>query len=223
MGKISEKELNTVLSIVKSVYLSESKNSGNLLQNLAAGSFSAPDGDIEVPNLSFAQKEIDKMPKTFKKEFRADGCAARVRKRLCGKNCYTYTIRYRKNGYNIEVTNKDLETAKQLFIEKLKTAEKVVKKGVVPTTMNAFSMYYFEKFRIKKVKQNTYISDLGRYKKYILPYFQEKEIRKITSEECQDLIEQIDNEGKGKTADEIYSLLSIMIEPSSAILYASIV
>ena len=45
MGKISEKELNTVLSIVKSVYLSESKNSGNLLQNLAAGSFSAPDGD----------------------------------------------------------------------------------------------------------------------------------------------------------------------------------
>ena len=119
MGKISEKELNTVLSIVKSVYLSESKNSGNLLQNLAAGSFFVPDGDIEVPNLSFTRKEIDKMPKTFKKEFRADGCSARVRKRLCGKNCYTYTIRYRKNGYNIEVTNKDLETAKQLFIEKI--------------------------------------------------------------------------------------------------------
>ena len=87
-----------------------------------------------------------------------------------------------------------------------------MKKGIVPTTMNAFSMYYFEKFRIKKVKQNTYISDLGRYKKYILPYFQEKEIRKITSEECQDLIEQIENEGKGKTADEIYSLLSIVFK-----------
>ncbi len=212
MGKISEKELNTVLSIVKSVYLSESKNSGNLLQNLAAGSFSAPDGDNEVPNLSFTRKEIDKMPAAFRKEFRTEGCTAHIRRRSCGKNCYTYTIRYRRNGYNIEVTDKNLETVKAKFIEKLKTAEKVVKKGIVPTTMNAFSMYYFEKFRIRKVKQNTYISDLGRYKKYILPYFQEKEIRKITSEECQDLIEQIENEGKGKTADEIYSLLSIVFK-----------
>lgn len=129
------------------------------------------------------------MPKTFKKEFRVDGSAARVRKRLCGKNCYTYTIRYRKNGYNVEVTNKNLETAKTLFIEKLKTAEKVVKKGNIPITFNAFSLYYFEKFRIKKVAKSTYVSDIGRYNKYILPYFNEKEIKKITAEECQDLLE----------------------------------
>ena len=29
----------------------------------------------------FTEKEIQQMPKTFKKEFRADGCSARIRKR----------------------------------------------------------------------------------------------------------------------------------------------
>ena len=59
------------------------------------------------------------MPKAFKKEFRTNGCTAHIRKRQCGKNSYTYDIRYRKNGYAIAVTNKSLETAKMLFIEKL--------------------------------------------------------------------------------------------------------
>ena len=36
--------------------------------------------------LSFTQKEIDKMPKTFKKEFRTDGCTAHIYKRHVGKN-----------------------------------------------------------------------------------------------------------------------------------------
>ena len=78
-------------------------------------------------NLIFSQKEINQMPKTFKKEFRTDGCTAHVRKRKCGKNSYTYDIRYNRNGYSICVTNKNLETAKQLFIEKLKTAKPPVK------------------------------------------------------------------------------------------------
>ena len=35
--------------------------------------------------LKFTTKEIDQMPKTFKKEFRAEGCTARIRKRQTGK------------------------------------------------------------------------------------------------------------------------------------------
>ena len=65
--------------------------------------------------LYFTQKEINQMPKTFKKEFRTDGCTAHVRKRKCSKNGYTYDIRYNRNGYSICVTNKSLETAKLLF------------------------------------------------------------------------------------------------------------
>ena len=79
------------------------------------------------------------MPKTFKKEFRTDGCTARVYRRKIGKESYTYDIKYRRNSYNVTVTDKNLDVAKKKFIEKLKTAEKVTKPNsktgsVVPTT-----------------------------------------------------------------------------------------
>lgn len=82
----------------------------------------------------------------------------------------------------------------------------------VPTTFNAFAMYFFENFRKKKVAKDTFRSDLNRYKNYLLKEFKEKPLKKITPKECQDLIEQIIDSKKGKTADEIYSLLSIIFK-----------
>ena len=163
--------------------------------------------------LIFTQKEINLMPKTFKKEFRTDGCTAHVRKRKCGKNSYTYDIRYNRNGYSICVTNKNLETAKQLFIEKLKTAKPVNRSAThISTDLHTFTTYYFEKFRLPKVSKLTYNADWNRYKKYIQPIFGEKQFNKITPEHCQKLIDSINAEGKGKTAEEIYSLLSIIFK-----------
>ena len=156
------------------------------------------------------------MPKTFKKEFRADGCTAHVRKRKCGKNSYTYDIRYQKNGYAICVTNKCLETAKQLFIEKLKTATPVVKKVNTLSNLHTFTVYYFEKFRLPKVSTLTYNADWRRYKNYIQPIFGDKHFNDITPEHCQNLIDGIKAQGKGKTAEEIYSLLSIIFKGAIA-------
>ena len=168
-------------------------------------------------NLSFTEKEIEKMPKTFRKEFRTDGCTARVYKRRVSKNAFTYDIMYRRNGYRVIVTDTNLENAKKRFIEKLKTAEKIEKRTTsAPTTFNAFAMYHFENFRKKKVKEKTYQNDILRYKKYLLPYFEEKPLSKITSLECQNLIEEIDSQGKGKTAEEIYSLMSIIFKAAIA-------
>ena len=157
------------------------------------------------------------MPKTFKKEFRTDGCTARVYRRKIGKESYTYDIKYRRNSYNVTVTDKNLDVAKKKFIEKLKTAEKVTKPNsktgsVVPTTFNTFSMYFFEKFRIKKISKQTYQSDLNRYKKYLLPYFKERPLKLITAEQCQNILDDITAKGKGKTADEIFSLMSIIFK-----------
>lgn len=70
--------------------------------------------------IKFTKKEIDNMSKTFKKEFIAHGMVARIIKRPSGKNGFYYEIRYRRNGYNITVSNKDLKIAKALFIEKTK-------------------------------------------------------------------------------------------------------
>lgn len=156
------------------------------------------------------------MPKTFRKEFRADGCTAHVRKRKCGKN-HTYEIRYRKNGYNITVTNKNLEIAKQLFIQKLKVAKRVTRKSTpISESLHTFAMYYFEKFRLPKVATRTYEADMHRYKKYIQPAFGDKQLQSITPEHCQTLIDSILAEGKGKTAEEIHSLLSIIFKGAIA-------
>ena len=166
--------------------------------------------------LQFTQKEINQMPKTFKKEFRTNGCTAHVRRRKTSKNCYLYDIRYRRNGYNILVTNKDLETAKRLFIEKLKTAKPIVKKVDSLSNLHTFTVYYFEKFRLPKVSKLTYDADWHRYKNYIQPAFGEKQFNDITPEHCQTLIDNILAEGKGKTAEEIYSLLSIIFKGAIA-------
>ena len=108
----------------------------------------APDRQsCTLPKLNFTSSEINAMPKTFRTEFRAEGCTAHVRKRKCGKNSYTYDIRYRRNGYAIYVTNKNLETAKKLFLERLKTAQSLKDGPVVPKTFHSFSVFYFENVR----------------------------------------------------------------------------
>ena len=167
--------------------------------------------------IMFSQKEINLMPKTFKKEFRTNGCTAHVRKRKCGKNSYTYDIRYNKNGYSICATNKNLETAKQLFIEKLKTAKPTAKQSSpLSGNLHTFTIYYFEKFRLPKVATRTYEADMHRYKKYIQPAFGDRQLQSITPEHCQNLIDTILAEGKGKTAEEIHSLLSIIFKGAIA-------
>lgn len=166
--------------------------------------------------LKFTDKEINLMPKTFKKEFRADGCTAHVRKRKVGKKAFSYEIRYRRNGYNITITNKNLDTAKRLFIEKLKTATPTVKKVNSLSNLHTFTVYFFEKFRLPKVSTLTYNTDWHRYKNYIQPAFGDKHFNEITPEHCQNLINDITSQGKGKTAEEIYSILSIIFKGAIA-------
>ena len=81
-----------------------------------------------------------------------------------------------------------------------------------PETFNAFAMYYFENFRKKKVAEYTFKQDILRYKKYLLPYFGEKPIKKISPLDCQKLIDGISEQGKGKTADEIFGILSVILK-----------
>ena len=57
---------------------------------------------------------------------------------------------------------------------------------------------------------------MHRYKKYIQPAFGDKQLQSITPEHCQNLIDTILAEGKGKTAEEIHSLLSIIFKGAIA-------
>ena len=83
--------------------------------------------------ITFSLKEISNMPKTFKKEFIANGMIAHVLKRKTSKHAYSYEIRYRKNGYHIYVSSYSLEKAKEKFL-------------------SAVSPENIEKHRVKKQK-----------------------------------------------------------------------
>lgn len=82
----------------------------------------------------------------------------------------------------------------------------------VPTTFNAFAIYYFENFRKRKVTSKTYRCDLSRFRNYLQSRFAETLLKNITAKDCQDLLNEISLSGKGKTADEIYSLLSVIFK-----------
>lgn len=198
--------------------LAEESATNEKLQNLIEKNNAAVKSDVkeerldDILELKFTNKEINQMPKAFRKEFRVDGCTARIRKKPSGKSGYIYEIRYRRNGYDIGVSNKILEEAKRLFIEALKTAKISKKITGVPKTFHSFSMYYFENFRIKKVTEKTYKTDLNRYKRYLQPYFEELPLIKITPKDCQDLIDELEEEGKGKTAVELFALLSVIFK-----------
>ena len=224
-----QRKLNNLLEILKAtphsdeyidfvLQLAEESITMETLQNLIKNNNAATQGDVkeqrldDISEFKFTNKEINQMPKTFRKEFRADGCTARIRKKPSGKNGYLYEIRYRRNGYNISASNKNLEEAKRLFIEQLKTAKVCKKITGVPKTFHSFTMYYFENFRIKKVTEKTYKTDYNRYKRYLQPYFEEIPLVKITPKDCQDLLDDLEEEGKGKTAGELYSLLSVIFK-----------
>lgn len=124
-----------------------------------------------------------------------------------------YVLEDGKKHYVYGVTKEDVaRKIKGILRNGLPQKKKKSDKNGVPTTFNAFATYYFNNFRIKQVKENTFRADFYRYKNYLQPYFKEKPIKQITPLDCQKLLDSIKEQGKGKTADEIYSLMSIIFK-----------
>ena len=179
------------------------------------GSKKPDNNDTENAFLRFDEKEILKMPKTFRKEFRTQGCTARVRKRRSGKTNWNYEIRYRRNGYNVAVSANNLEDAKNKFIAKLEEVEKLGRKTsaqIAPTKFGSFAEYFFENYYKRKVAERTFKNNLNRYHNHIEPLFGEMPIANIYPPQCQKLIDKLSDEGKGKTMDEVFSLLKAIFK-----------
>jgi integrase len=86
----------------------------------------------------------------------------------------------------------------------------------IPTKLREFTVYYFEKFRIKKVSEQTYVNDEYRLKNHIFPYLGERELSSITPSDCETLINRMLSAGKTRTAQDLFSLLSIIFKGAIA-------
>ena len=141
----------------------------------------------------------DELKQIFKKK--EGGSKSHIRKRKG-----IYEIRIRFHGVNITASSKSLKTAKEKFFQKLKEVEEDIPN--VPTTFTAFSLFYYENFRKRKVSPFTYKRDLQRLKKYLIPCFGDKPLKSITPFSVQRLLDDIKDKGLEKTADECHSILN---------------
>ena len=178
------------------------------------GRQSAEDKENEEVFWRFSAKELSLMPKTFRKEFRTQGCTAHVRKRRSGKHGWNYEIRYRRNGYNITASANNLDQAKHKFIEMLSSAEKCVKnkERTIPTTFDKFASYYFEKFYKRKVCTTTYRVAMSNYKNHVLPHFGDMPLKQITADKCQELLDRLIDEDKVRTEENVFTMLNMIFK-----------
>lgn len=166
--------------------------------------------------LKISDKEILKMPKSFRHTFRIEGKTICYRKRKRGKISCSYEARYRRHGYNLSVSATSLDDLIQKFISALHAAELGETATKIPTTFHEFAMYYFENFRKRKVGTQTYRVDLSRYKIHIQPHFGYIEMRRITPAQCQQLIDKILANGYERTAQDVYSLINSIFKTAIA-------
>ena len=162
----------------------------------------------------FSAKELSLMPKTFRKEFRTQGCTAHVRKRRSGKNSWNYEIRYRRNGYNITASANNLDQAKHKFIEMLGSAEKCVKNKecTIPSTFDKFANYFFEKFYKRKVGESTFRVAMSNYKNHVFPHFGDMPLKSITADKCQELLDRLIDEDKVRTEENVFTMLNMIFK-----------
>ena len=162
----------------------------------------------------FSAKELSLMPKTFRKEFRTQGCTAHVRKRRSGKNSWNYEIRYRRNGYNITASANNLDQAKHKFIEMLGSAEKCVKNKecTIPSTFDKFANYFFEKFYKRKVGESTFRVAMSNYKNHVFPHFGNMPLKSITADKCQELLDRLIDEDKVRTEENVFTMLNMIFK-----------
>ena len=174
---------------------------------------SQSDGGSDV--LAFSRKEIDSMPRTFRKQFRTKGITAHVRKRPSGKHKYNFEIRCQVNLQKIAVSSNSLEDAKRKFIKRLEEIDAGVvqqKSNGVPTTFDKFANYYFEKFHKRKVSASAYRVAMSNYKNHVLPHFGDMPLKQITADKCQALLDRLIAEDKPRTEENVHSMLNMLFK-----------
>lgn len=166
--------------------------------------------------ITFTKKELSNMSSEFLTTFRHQGCLVRVYRRESSEGVYNYEFRYRRNGYNVYASANDFELAKKKFTEKLKIADKLGptqnKAPAIPNTIDGFADYYFENFYKRKVTAETLRVALNQYKNHISPHFKNAPLKKITPKMCQELLDALEAQGKGKTLDDVFTILNIIFK-----------
>lgn len=159
--------------------------------------------------IKFTKKEIESMPDNLKKLFVINEKIVSYRY-VRGM----YQARFRRDGYNIEVANKDFGLMKLKFLEKLREADQKKCEEIHGKAYPKFGDFLEDWLKIKKqtVKPSTYKSycDLTSYN--LLPRFKDTPVNEITRKVIQDYLFEITDAGKNRTAHKLKQILNAMFD-----------
>lgn len=162
------------------------------------------DGNFDKSRaITFTTRELNKMPKTFKKLFKYNKVLAHVYKRKDG----VYEVRCMINGIRYTGRSVNLERAKERFIEKLGGEDT----SAIPDNNPFFPDYvlrWMETVKKPFVQESTYETYCATYRSYVEKKFKGKRIKEITSFMLQQYINHYVKENKLRTAKKIFIFLS---------------
>lgn len=147
--------------------------------------------------LSYTQEEIEKMPKLKDGRFRItpDGY---------------YQVRYRRGGYDIQFTSKNLKVVKEKFrawVQSVNEAEKKACKAKPKKPQDVafgdFAERYFAAVKCANVEAGTCKSQHRSMELHILPFLADKPLQQISPLDCQEVLNALLQEGKSRTAESI--------------------
>lgn len=165
--------------------------------------------------LELTEKEVSKMPKQFRRDFRVGKIVAHVRQ----KNNGVFEIRCQINKQKIYAASKLLDDAKRKFIEALNGLASArpdahahavkIKKSI---TLGEYMLKWLEMVKKPSVKPITYKDYMLTYTANICPIFGDTELNQITQFDLQGLINSYTEQGKNRTAKKVFQLLTSVFE-----------
>lgn len=122
-------------------------------------------GNTSREKLKFSKAEIEKLPPVLQKLLEK-----------CGRNvaCRTtehglYQARFRRNGYNVEVTDKNFSALKEKFLQKLIAADNKKRQSEFPLFKDYAEDWLSVKRRV--VKDSTYDGYALQLRRKLIPEF----------------------------------------------------
>lgn len=154
--------------------------------------------------VKFTQKEINKMPQKFKNIFKYNKVIAHIIMRKGN----VYEVRCMIDGVRYSGSSKDLETAKQKFIDSLNNCGKRRRKSENQKVMfNDYFLRWLETVKMPYIKERTYSEYVYNFRANISPVFANMEIADVDSFFLQQYINGFTSQGHFRTAEKIYNLL----------------
>ena len=159
--------------------------------------------------LKFTNKEYNKMPEDIKKTLKKND---HIRQKENG----VYEIRLSFNGNKYYGCSKDFNEAKRQFIESIINSGAKPKQSMLSAKKDIlvkdYAFHYLNTFKKPNICEDYFKNYESQIRRHIAPHFDGVLISQVTATMCQQLLNKVLQDGKGRLAEDLNSLLKWICE-----------